>query len=104
MIRSGDWKLWVFEDRDHLPPALFNLASDPGEETDLGTNPAYSDVRGHLLYVLRSDWDPETAGRQSAEQEEDLEVIARWGRMTGPKNTDALSVPDPELERDVELL
>ena len=49
MVRDGDWKLFV--GTDDAAPQLFDVASDPGETTDVAaTQPA---VRDRLLAALR---------------------------------------------------
>jgi choline-sulfatase len=103
MVRSGDWKLWVYGDSEHLPPALFNLADDPGEIHDLGTSPAHGQVRERLLLQARDGWDPDAARAVSVEGAADQAVIAAWGRAVGPACSDTVAAPPPELEAEVEL-
>jgi len=104
MIRSGPWKLWHYADAEDLPPALFNLDDDPGEVRDLGTEPAYADIRTRLLERLHDGWDPARASALSAEQDRDERALAAWGKAVKPPHEDTLLVPPPDVEADVELL
>jgi choline-sulfatase len=104
MVRSGKWKLWVYGDDAQLPPALFDLESDPGELNDLGTDPDRAEVREALLARVHDGWDPPEASRATAELTADLGVLAAWGDAVRPPCDDMLDVPPPELEDDVVLL
>ncbi|MBN1349746.1 sulfatase-like hydrolase/transferase [candidate division KSB1 bacterium] len=104
MIRSGKWKLWCFADDANLPPALFNLEDDLGEQNDLGEDAAYAEVREYLLEKNFRNWDGELAARETRRANDDLKLIAAWGNRIKPSNPDALAVPPPEIENDVELL
>ena len=104
MVRSGKWKLWTYEDPEKLPPALFNLDDDPGELHDLGQDPAYADVREKLLRKAHSGWDPQAVRRETAQAARDFGTLARWGRVARPPCPDAMPVPPPSYEADVELL
>ncbi len=48
MVRHGRWKYVHISGH---PPQLFDLAADPAETRDLGTDPAYADVRSRLLGI-----------------------------------------------------
>ena len=56
MIRKGHWKFIYYVS---MRPQLFNLADDPEELHDLGTNPKYADIRKQMEADLRSICDPE---------------------------------------------
>jgi arylsulfatase A-like enzyme len=63
MVRDGDWKLVLFRDPRHperLAGAedrvLFNLATDPGETTNLARDPAFDDAMKALVAKLDA-WD-----------------------------------------------
>ena len=56
MIRKGHWKFVYYVS---MRPQLFNLADDPEELHDLGTNPKYADIRKQMEADLRSICDPE---------------------------------------------
>ncbi len=104
MIRRGDWKLWIHQDEDHLPPVLFNLRDDPGEMNDLGEDPGYEAVRKDLIGELLNRWNPETARAGARKMTEAYELLCSWGRKVELESEDALPVPPPELEDDVKLL
>lgn len=103
MIRSGDWKLWEFADAENLPSALFNLADDPNELTDLGQNAAFASIREHLREKLHANWNPAFAEQKTWEGNAGTKTLADWGRVVLPQSEDALAAPPPELEDDVEL-
>ena len=100
MIRRGPWK--YYEYHDTTSPALYNLADDPGELSDLGTDPTHERTRQELSRRLHSDWDPEAVLSETARMDQDLRVIEAWGRATEPCHPDTL--PVPEDAEDVELL
>jgi len=104
MIRSGKWKLWLYEDEDHLPPALFNLQDDPEEQHDLGEHAAFADVRAELLAKLRSGWDPHRAKSGAIDASKSRRILTAWGRAVRPACPDALAFPPPETEADIQLL
>ncbi|MYA22145.1 MAG: hypothetical protein F4Z30_04885 [Gemmatimonadetes bacterium] len=94
MIRQGPWKLYKYH--DDTPPALFNLADDPGEWNDLGSDSAYADLRQNLLDQLYADWDPEQVAQCSAELMRDMQVLTTWGQAVQPLHEDTLPVEDAE--------
>jgi choline-sulfatase len=104
MVRSGRWKLWIYPDKEGLPPALFDLEEDPLEQNDMGESPALADVRNRLLTKVFSGWDPEAVHREGRQAVDDWETLSRWANQTLPENPDALEIPPPSLEADVELL
>jgi choline-sulfatase len=104
MIRSGPWKLWVYADGEKLPPALFNLDEDPHEQRDLGQDPAFSAVREELLAKLFAGWNPEEVHREGRQAVTDWATLSRWARKVLPPCPDAMEIPPPSLEADVELL
>ncbi len=104
MIRSGKWKLWLYEDEEQLAPALFNLDEDPDEKHDLAQQPAFADVREELLEKVRAEWDSGSVSAAACDANEAHRTLAAWGRVVLPKCPDTLAVPPPELEDDVELL
>ncbi len=104
MIRSGPWKLWHFADDAKLPPALFNLADDPDERHDLGQDPKHADVRKRLMDRLRADWRPDEVRQATQQATRDFGMLARWGRKIQPPAPDAMEVPPPSYEKDVEML
>ena len=57
MIRRDDLK-YIHCDPD--PPLLFNLASDPGERTNLADNPEYADQANAFAKEVQERWDSKT--------------------------------------------
>ncbi len=104
MIRSGKWKLWKYADSENLPPALFNLEDDPDELHDLGEDPNYAAIRDELLNKIHAAWDPETVRRETLQATTDFGTLSRWGRAVNPPCPDAVPVPPPSYEANVELL
>lgn len=105
MIRSGEWKLWaVCESPESIQTVLYNLQDDPNEENDLAQNPEFADVRERLLARVLEDWDPEWVRRECEQLSICTGVISAWGRAVRPESADALAVPPPEIEADIELL
>jgi choline-sulfatase len=94
MIRRGPWKLAHYH--DDRPPALFNLDEDPGEERDLALDPRYDRVVQALMARLYEGWDPAAILRASARLDQDLRLLASWGRATQACHEDQLAVPDVE--------
>lgn len=65
MIRSGQWKYNFYAGFDDAE--LYDLESDPEEQTDLGADPAYATVRSELHERLLAICDPievETRAKQ----------------------------------------
>ena len=104
MVRSGPWKLWVFGNGAEMPPALFNMADDPGELRDLAEDPRYSDVRESLLLKVRDRWDPDAVHRESEDAYRSLETLRAWGDAVQPRHPDTLVMAPAEYEDDVEFL
>lgn len=60
MIRTQEWKLWFYYDnwtkdkswREGRPPAMYNIAQDPGEERNLADDPKYAADRKKLIDQL----------------------------------------------------
>ncbi len=104
MIRSGKWKMWVYADEEKLPPALFNLEEDPHEMHDLGRDPAATKIREELMAKIYDRWHPQEISRGSRQALRDWKTLARWGKQVQPPCPDAMDVPPPSLEADVELL
>ncbi len=76
MIRKGDFKYIHFIG---MPPQLFDLASDPLEQRDLGQNPGYAGLVADCERVLRGIVDPESADAQ-AHADQAARVAAFGGR------------------------
>ncbi len=60
MLRKGSFKYVHYVG---MPPQLFDLDADPGEERDLGTNPGYAGLVAQCEAELRAIIDPEAADR-----------------------------------------
>lgn len=103
MIRAGKWKLWVYDDDEHLPPSLFNLEDDPGELNDLGHDPQHAGIRDELLGKIRRDWDPDMVRRESQRNRRDFDTIAKWTRAVNPPAPDSVKAPPRSYEDNVEL-
>jgi len=104
MIRSGPWKLWAYADEDNLPPVLFDLEHDPGEEHDLGQTPDHAGIRGELLRKVYEGWDPQRVSQLAEEGFEDYKTLQKWGKTVRPHCPDTVRAPPPALESDIELL
>ena len=96
MVRQGPWKLYYY--RGHDAPALYNLDDDPGELRDLGSDPAYADVRERLMARLLDGWDPDEVYEQSTAMLREMDIIKEWGATVQPTHEDTLPVP-PGAER-----
>ena len=103
MIRSGKWKLWVEADEENLPPALFNLEEDPGEERDLGLDEGHAEIREELLARVRRGWDPDEVRETSRDLNASREALKAWARATEPATPDVPAPPPADLEADVEF-
>ena len=70
MLRSGRWKL-CYNHGDPPEIELYDLASDPGEFTNLADDPAFQATRTALLERLLAEWDPVaiTAAVQQSQRE-----------------------------------
>jgi choline-sulfatase len=62
MIRHGRWKYVYYAG---YRPELFDLEADPGETTDLATDPAYAPVLAECEARLRAICDPEAVNAQA---------------------------------------
>jgi choline-sulfatase len=78
MIRHGRWK-YVYFVQYPDQPQLFDLASDPEELTDLGTNAKHKAVVKECHEKLRAMLDPEEVDRRAKRRQAEL-VAANGGR------------------------
>ena len=62
MLREGRYKLIYYAG---YRPQLFDLAADPDELVDLGSDPAYADVRNRCERHLRAIADPDDLDRRA---------------------------------------
>jgi len=102
MVRSGRWKLWDYPAED-VPPALFDLESDPDELNDLGTDPEYADVREDLLEKLYADWDPETTAREASAEHDNYLTLAARAKAVDPDSPDRLELPERDFRSEIDL-
>jgi len=94
MFRRGPWKLHYYEG---FEPELFNLSSDPEEETNLAPDPAFSGVLGNMHAGLRALLDPEeTSARAFADQAAMIESYG--GRDAALKLGAPGATPPPETQ------
>lgn len=64
MLRSGPYKYVHYA---LYEPQLFDLSSDPHEQTDLSADPAYADILTELQTKLLEQLDPQAVHRQAIE-------------------------------------
>ncbi len=81
MVRKGTFKLVSYY--GYSPVQLFDLESDPGEQTDLSTNPQYKEVYEELLQEIERDWNPEEILRSLEQMRLDQQYMAGWGKEVG---------------------
>ncbi len=81
MIRSGHWKLSVY---DSEPPLLFDLATDPNECVDRANDPACAAILADLMQRLLQGWDPETIAKQMRVRRADKDILAAWASRVQP--------------------
>lgn len=73
MLRDGRWKYVAYPG---YPPQLFDLAQDPHEELDLGSDPAFASQRESCDRKLRAICDYESVNRRAfAEQAARIEQL-----------------------------
>lgn len=84
MIRSGKWKLMVY---DSEPPLLFDLESDPDEIRDLAQDPEYSDILNSLTARLTDGWQNDTIASRMREKRIEKDILAAWAREVQPEGT-----------------
>ena len=95
MIRQGPWKLYKYH--DDTPPALFNLADDPGEWNDLGSDGAYADRAAKFARpTLRRLGSRASGPAQRGTDAGYAQVLTAWGRAVQPLHEDTLPVEDAE--------
>jgi len=82
MIRSGPWKLMYYPEFDsHL---LFNLAEDPGELCDRGSDPACRAIVEGLLAKIHARWSAERMLAGYAEERRVRDETRRRARAAVP--------------------
>ena len=72
MLLRGQYKLnYSLDD----PVELYDLARDPGEYQDLGSDPAYQEIREELRRALLAYWDPVELERRVRQSQQDRMLI-----------------------------
>lgn len=84
MIRRDEWKFIYYHEQ---PAQLFNLKSDPDEQTDLNGDPRFSSVADELRSELLEDWNPDAAARRMEELGSVNSLLEKWGRETRVEDT-----------------
>ena len=84
MIRSGPWRLLVF---DSDPPLLFDLESDPEERFDRSTDPCCAKIFEALMERLLQNWDPHEIAGQMQERRAEKDILADWAKRVQPEGS-----------------
>ncbi|MDX0422975.1 sulfatase-like hydrolase/transferase [Sinorhizobium medicae] len=85
MIRSGSWKLSVY---DGEPPLLFDLSTDPDERINRAEDPDCAEMFQRLSARLAHDgWRPETVAARMRERRAEKDILAAWAREVQPAQT-----------------
>jgi arylsulfatase A-like enzyme len=79
MLRRGPWKLVHYDGYD--APQLFNLAEDPRELHDLGTDPSAAGNREELRAAALAGWSAAAMEAALARRARDREVMVAWNRQ-----------------------
>jgi len=93
MLRKGRWKYHYYVG---FPPELFDLQDDPEELRDLGTDPAFAEVRAMMHAELRRIVDPEAADAQ-AFADQDAMIAAYGGPAVAATMGAPAATPPPEV-------
>ncbi len=81
------------------PPQLFDLDDDPGEERDLGSDPALAGVRAQLEAELRKFCDPDEVDRRAKARQAEL-LAANGGRDAVIARGDLGFSPPPGIKAE----
>jgi choline-sulfatase len=92
LIRRGRYKLIYYH--GYPPSQLFDLATDPHEQRDLGRSDEHAAVRAALEARALADWHPGELARQARERAADLRYLTRWGTDVGMGPLDLWSATD----------
>jgi hypothetical protein len=93
MIRRGPWKLIYYSEFDSYQ--LFNLASDPGETTDLAAMDEHRPLAADLLARIHGRWSAQDMMRHAARQRQSWRLIHACGHDFLPH---AVEHPRPRPE------
>ncbi len=104
MIRSGCWKCWVDGDAANLPPSLFNLDDDPGEQNDLANDSTCADILNQLLGRIFADWNPARTLERYHAALADHALVGDWHNHAAIwKDINQHQIPPHNLDHDVEF-
>ena len=84
MIRSGSWKLSIY---DSDPPLLFDLSTDPHERCNRTNDPSCGEVLSRLKARLTENWAPEAIAARMRERRTEKDILAAWAREVQPEGT-----------------
>jgi choline-sulfatase len=100
MVRHGRWKYVYYV---HYPdrPQLFDLAADPAELRDLGTDPAHAGVRAECEQRLRAALDPEAVDRRAKQRQAEI-VAANGGREAVIRRGSFAYSPPPGFKAELD--
>ena len=76
MIRSGRWKLNVYHGYEY--PQLFDMEADPGEECDLGRDPACAAARRDLMARVLDGWSGQWIERCERQLADEWKLTRQW--------------------------
>ena len=92
MVRQGAWKLVHYVG---YPPQLFDLSTDPFEETDLAGRPETHDVQGRLYGELRKIVDPDEINQRAfADQKARIEQLGGVEAILSREDFNFTPVPE----------
>ena len=99
MLRSDNWKICIY---DKEAPQLFDLATDPDEETDLASDPAYAEILRELMAKISEDWTPEQIAERMKVRRVEKDILAKWAENVQPAGTHVWNF-SPDINRLEEL-
>lgn len=73
MLRSGRWKINVYHGEGH---ELFDIANEPGEQTNLAGRPELAAIERQLLGRVQQDWDSSTVAAAVQRSQSGRSIIA----------------------------
>lgn len=84
MVRVGRWKYIYYHG---FPPQLFDLETDPGENTDLADVEAFRGIADHLRKMCLSGWDPAHLIETMKRNADDKRSLIKWSKSVRPGDT-----------------
>ncbi len=103
MVRLGRYKVWVYPAQAGMPPALFDLETDPREQHDLADDPAHAERLEHMVSLAIDNWDYRRHQQEARNKTADYHILQNWGRARRPASPHGMTPPGPELEDDVRI-